>query len=94
MVEFRCTTPVTQAQITVAAQFQVIAPVFNAHPGSGVIAGQVMIDKHIDARHPARGEITPADTVVGLSAIIRMMKCVLAEDQVIRRFVPGMEKFE
>lgn len=35
-----------------------------------------MIDKHIDARHPARCEITPADTVVGLSAIIRTVKCV------------------
>lgn len=46
------------------------------------------------AQLTAMSEITPADTVVGLSAIIRTVKCVLAEDQVIRRFVPGMEKFK
>ena len=53
-----------------------------------------MIDKQVYARHPARSEITPADTVVRLSAIIRTVECMLAEDQVIWRFVPGMEKFK
>ena len=59
-----------------------------------MVTAKVVVEKEVDARHPCGREMTPTQAVVNLRTFVSTVEGMLAEKEIIRRFIPRMEKIE